>query len=248
MNAKQMNVSERVKQVRKSLGLTQSRFATLLGVHPITVSQWEIGRRTMDAEMYRKVERVYKAMNGVTDIQKAVPLICNIEAKKDTWQREENYDQFEKLLKEAKAIGCNVADYDVEEFISNLKETQTENVQIISLTDVMKLLIGQRVSLNNSHEEGAYAEADEDDEIIMDGYIAASIAATMANKPYGLFWAYENGHSGIRISDQKLNEAKIVAQPSKDLKNRLQWLNLAKANGEQFEITLSLATVEDILL
>ncbi len=35
----------KIKAVRKRLGLTGSKFAALLGVHPVTLRRWEAGLR-----------------------------------------------------------------------------------------------------------------------------------------------------------------------------------------------------------
>jgi DNA-binding transcriptional regulator YiaG len=36
---------DQVKQIRRKLGLTGSKFAALLGVHPVTLRRWEAGLR-----------------------------------------------------------------------------------------------------------------------------------------------------------------------------------------------------------
>jgi DNA-binding transcriptional regulator YiaG len=38
---------DQVRRVRKALGLSQSRFAALLGVHLVTVKKWETGAQRM---------------------------------------------------------------------------------------------------------------------------------------------------------------------------------------------------------
>jgi len=40
---------KQVRALRKRLGLTQSRFADLIGVHKITVAKWEAGAKGMSA-------------------------------------------------------------------------------------------------------------------------------------------------------------------------------------------------------
>jgi DNA-binding transcriptional regulator YiaG len=42
-----------VRKLRKRLGLTQSSFAVLLGVHKITVAKWEGGTKGMSATTER---------------------------------------------------------------------------------------------------------------------------------------------------------------------------------------------------
>jgi transcriptional regulator with XRE-family HTH domain len=39
--------ADQVRRLRKSLGYTQAELAALLGVHKLTVSAWEIGRRNV---------------------------------------------------------------------------------------------------------------------------------------------------------------------------------------------------------
>ncbi|MFD1677421.1 helix-turn-helix domain-containing protein [Alicyclobacillus fodiniaquatilis] len=249
MNSKQINVSDQVKLVRKSIRLTQQQFADLLDVHPITVSQWETGRRTMDAEMYRKVERVHKALNGVTDKERALSLIRQLEQyevdKKDL-DTYPSLNEVQKVVEDARALGCNVDYYDELGFEEEYMETTMQNVQITSVTDVMKLLMGQRVALIDARGEDTYAENEADEGTMIDGYFAALIAATLSNKPYGLFWATENGKSGIRISDENLDDAKIVAQQSKEVKFHLARHHLTDYTGKRFGMPLSLATIEEI--
>lgn len=40
---------DEVRRLRKRLGLTQSRFADLVGVHKVTVAVWEAGTKGMSA-------------------------------------------------------------------------------------------------------------------------------------------------------------------------------------------------------
>jgi HTH-type transcriptional regulator/antitoxin MqsA len=40
---------DQIRQARKRLGLTQSKFAEVLGVHPVTVRKWEAGMLGMSA-------------------------------------------------------------------------------------------------------------------------------------------------------------------------------------------------------
>jgi DNA-binding transcriptional regulator YiaG len=42
-----------VRRLRKRLGLTQSSFAALLGIHKITVAKWEAGTKGMSATTER---------------------------------------------------------------------------------------------------------------------------------------------------------------------------------------------------
>ena len=42
-----------VRRLRQKLGLTQSKFAALLGIHKITVAKWEAGMKGMSATTER---------------------------------------------------------------------------------------------------------------------------------------------------------------------------------------------------
>jgi DNA-binding transcriptional regulator YiaG len=42
-----MMLPAEVKHLRKRLGLTQSKFAALVGVHLVTVKKWEVGLQSM---------------------------------------------------------------------------------------------------------------------------------------------------------------------------------------------------------
>ena len=47
-----------IKRLRKRLGLTQSKFAALVGVHLVTVKKWEVGMQGMR----RPVERLIRLL------------------------------------------------------------------------------------------------------------------------------------------------------------------------------------------
>ncbi|MFB5191707.1 helix-turn-helix domain-containing protein [Alicyclobacillus fastidiosus] len=64
-------IQEKVTEIRKSLGITQEQFATVMGVHPMTVSKWENGRRTMDAETQARLERVASALRNLQDVRRS---------------------------------------------------------------------------------------------------------------------------------------------------------------------------------
>jgi DNA-binding transcriptional regulator YiaG len=49
---------EEVKRIRKRLGLTQSKFATLIGVHVVSVKKWEVGLQ----RMRRPTERLIRLL------------------------------------------------------------------------------------------------------------------------------------------------------------------------------------------
>jgi DNA-binding transcriptional regulator YiaG len=46
---------EEVRRARKALGLSQSRFAALLGVHVVTVKKWETGAQGLRATSERLI-------------------------------------------------------------------------------------------------------------------------------------------------------------------------------------------------
>jgi DNA-binding transcriptional regulator YiaG len=46
---------QEVRRIRKKLGLTQSAFAALLGVHLVTVKKWETGKQGMHAPADRLI-------------------------------------------------------------------------------------------------------------------------------------------------------------------------------------------------
>jgi len=53
--------STQVKNVRKTLGLTQPLFGQLLGVHPMTVSKWERGELEPSEYQQLLIDEFYKA-------------------------------------------------------------------------------------------------------------------------------------------------------------------------------------------
>jgi len=46
---------DKVRRARKALGLSQSKFAALLGVHLVTVKKWETGAQGMRATADRLI-------------------------------------------------------------------------------------------------------------------------------------------------------------------------------------------------
>ena len=46
---------DEVKRIRKQLGLTQSKFAELIGVHVVTVKKWETGALGMRAAVEKLI-------------------------------------------------------------------------------------------------------------------------------------------------------------------------------------------------
>ena len=46
-----------IKEIRKELGVTQTEFARLFGVHQTAVSQWETGRTSPDIDMVIQIAR-----------------------------------------------------------------------------------------------------------------------------------------------------------------------------------------------
>lgn len=47
-----------IKKIRKELGLTQTQFARILGVHQTAVSQWETGRTKPETEVLARMARM----------------------------------------------------------------------------------------------------------------------------------------------------------------------------------------------
>lgn len=47
-----------LRATRARLGLTQPALAALLGVHPLTVSQWETGRRAIPAFLHLALKQL----------------------------------------------------------------------------------------------------------------------------------------------------------------------------------------------
>jgi len=52
-----------VKKIRKHLGLTQSKFAALLGVHPVTIRKWEAGMQAV-SPMAEKLMKLLTKKGG----------------------------------------------------------------------------------------------------------------------------------------------------------------------------------------
>ena len=62
-----------IQNARKNLKLSQTQFASLLGVHPITVSNWERGMAVPNAHQEALIQaclRAYKS--GKSDIGKVI--------------------------------------------------------------------------------------------------------------------------------------------------------------------------------
>lgn len=51
-------MANRIKMVRKSMGLTQKELGKMLGVGQTTVSAWELGRNEPDYEYLRKIAKL----------------------------------------------------------------------------------------------------------------------------------------------------------------------------------------------
>ena len=60
-----------LRKLRGRLGLTQSKFAALLGVHPITLAKWEGGTRGMSATTKRLLRVL--AERGVRALARSTP-------------------------------------------------------------------------------------------------------------------------------------------------------------------------------
>jgi transcriptional regulator with XRE-family HTH domain len=51
-----------IKTIREALGMSQVKFASLLGVHPLTVSRWERGEVTPDGATARLLEALEQGL------------------------------------------------------------------------------------------------------------------------------------------------------------------------------------------
>lgn len=80
---------ERIKELRKALGLTQREFADKVGVKPNTVSQYEIGRNE--------------------PIDSVVTLLCREFRVNETWLRTGQGEMFQAVDRE-KEIAAFIAD------------------------------------------------------------------------------------------------------------------------------------------
>lgn len=58
-----MNTQD-IKKLRQSLGLSQDRFAFLLGVAPYTVRRWESGTSTPSQLAQRQITRLERKARG----------------------------------------------------------------------------------------------------------------------------------------------------------------------------------------
>lgn len=56
-----------IRHIRESLGLTQQDFAQQLGISQATVSRWEAGRVSPDADMRRRIHEMAKKDGGLAD-------------------------------------------------------------------------------------------------------------------------------------------------------------------------------------
>ena len=52
-------LNERIKQLRKEKGLTQSQLADLLGVTDKAVSKWEVGETNPDISLLPKISEIF---------------------------------------------------------------------------------------------------------------------------------------------------------------------------------------------
>jgi DNA-binding transcriptional regulator YiaG len=52
--------SDDVQRLRKRLGLTQAKFARLLGVHRVSVARWESGASKVQAPMAKLIRLIVK--------------------------------------------------------------------------------------------------------------------------------------------------------------------------------------------
>jgi len=53
-----------VRRLRKRLGLTQAKFARLLGVHRVSVARWETGATEVQAPMAKLIRMIAARVKG----------------------------------------------------------------------------------------------------------------------------------------------------------------------------------------
>lgn len=77
--------SQRLKQLRKSFGITQTEFAKEFNISQGTIGMWETGQRTPDIEMLSKIARRFNVsidyLLGETDETKKSPSISDEDVK-----------------------------------------------------------------------------------------------------------------------------------------------------------------------
>jgi len=60
--------AKQIKALRTKTGLSQSRFAELIGVHATTVVAWETGRRTPQILYHAVLDRFYKKTGPMSTV------------------------------------------------------------------------------------------------------------------------------------------------------------------------------------
>lgn len=121
-------VGQRIKRIRKELGMNQSEFAKLINATVPAVSNWENGRNLPNSERLKSIADVGKI--SVNDLYSGIP--SNTQLNK--WDSKHNKDG--ELTKEVEKY---------EDVHSSLKE-----VDVLDVADMMKFLIEQLHS-DNQH-------------------------------------------------------------------------------------------------
>lgn len=103
--------SQRLKQLRKSFGITQTEFAKEFNISQGTIGMWETGQRTPDIEMLSKIARRFNVsidyLLGETDETKKSPSVSDEDIKfalfggegeitDEMWEAVREYAQFVK--------------------------------------------------------------------------------------------------------------------------------------------------------
>ena len=59
-----MNIAKYIKQIRGNIGLTQEKFAALVGVKRSTITNYEIGKIKPSADVLLKIQSLDKDLNS----------------------------------------------------------------------------------------------------------------------------------------------------------------------------------------
>ena len=65
-----MNTSERIKQLRKSTGLSQTKFGELFGIPMRTIQNWESGEREPAEYIVNMMERIAEFEDTESDTER----------------------------------------------------------------------------------------------------------------------------------------------------------------------------------
>ena len=89
-----MNIGERIKECRKSRGLTQEKLSELLKISPMTVRRWEWGKRKPDIDIMPRLADILNtsvvALMGLQDTAQQSNANCNIASLMDKVSNEDS--------------------------------------------------------------------------------------------------------------------------------------------------------------